>query len=165
MQINTVKKSGLNFLVNSSISVPNSPDNSDYKAIQTWIEAGGIVESEFTDLELLDNAKTAKTAEAKAKRKVFQYTNIIVDGNTYKATKDAKLLFFAKVNGNPVYPINWRLADDITFISLTEVEATNIYDAFEAQETAAYTQEDAYLSEIESATTLEEVEAININYI
>ena len=97
-------------------------------------------------------------------REVFQYTSIEVDEKTYKATKDAKLLFFSKVNGNPTYPINWRLANDITFVSLTEAETTDIYNAFEAQETAAYTQESTYLQQIEDALTVAEVEAINIIY-
>jgi hypothetical protein len=66
MQINTVKQSGQNFVVNGLISVPNSADNSGYQTIQKWISKGGIVEAEFTAGELLSNAKTSKISQCKS---------------------------------------------------------------------------------------------------
>lgn len=63
MLIETTKQTQNGYLVNDSISVPNDPTNSDYQAIQEWIANGGIVQPEFTEEELLKNARDKKLKE------------------------------------------------------------------------------------------------------
>ena len=60
MQIITVKKNKEQFLVNNSTIVPNDPRNTDFQSILEWIANGGIVEPEFNDQELFEQAKEAK---------------------------------------------------------------------------------------------------------
>lgn len=52
MIIETVKYSKNGFLVNGSINVPNDPSNSDYQIIKKLISDGGIVDPEFSTLEI-----------------------------------------------------------------------------------------------------------------
>lgn len=61
--INTVKTNGDGFLVNSNMSVPNDPNNTDYQAVQRWIEEGNTPEPEFTQAEL-DAKEIAETNAA-----------------------------------------------------------------------------------------------------
>jgi hypothetical protein len=56
MNINTVKIQGDGYLVNGNISVPNDEDNRHYQEVIKWINEGGIVEDEFTTLELQEQA-------------------------------------------------------------------------------------------------------------
>lgn len=60
MQITKVKKNKEQFLVNNSTIVPNDPRNTDFQSILEWVENGGIVEPEFTNQELFEQAKEAK---------------------------------------------------------------------------------------------------------
>lgn len=114
----------------------------------------------------LEEAKVAKIREIKSKRDIFLSANITVSTGEYKATPTAKSLFFNAVNGRAVtqYPMNWRLADDITWVSLTKNEAYELYDAFEAQEASGYHQESDFITRVNSAQIVEELNNININF-
>ena len=57
MTINTVKIQGEGWLVNGSMSVPNSGGNSDYHEVQEWIAEGNTPEPEYTDVEIAANAQ------------------------------------------------------------------------------------------------------------
>jgi hypothetical protein len=182
MQINTVKKSGLNFLVNSSIFVPNSLNNSDYQAIQKWIAAGGIVEDEFTSSELLQNAKDLKLAQLNQNRNDFCLVPMEFSGNTFATTSEAKTAIISLANslatlattvGYPNYP-----EDDL--ISLTKANFKSIESLIQTREfTSRETRRDlkAQINAIvvngeyfddqeepQSITPVEAVNAININF-
>ena len=163
MQINTIKQKQSGYLVNNSISVPNDSANSDYQAVQEWIAEGGVVEPEFS----LDELKIKKIAEVKSAREIFQYTNLTVGDYEFTATKNAKLSFFSKVNGlaSTDYPVDWRLADDISWVSLSKTESYALYEAMEAQETSAYRQESVFYGAINTASSIEELAAIEIKFV
>jgi hypothetical protein len=162
MFIETVKQTQNGYLINNSTFVPNDPSNTDYQAVEEWIAEGGVVEPEFS----LNELKIKKIAEVKSARKIFQYTNLTVGGYEFKSTQDAKLLFFSKVNGlaSTDYPIDWRLADEISWVSLSKTESYALYAAMEAQETSAYQQESVFYSAINTASSIEELAAIDIKF-
>ena len=56
--INSVKLQSDGYLVNGILSVPMSEGNRDYQEVQKWIKNGGVVEPEFTQAELSENART-----------------------------------------------------------------------------------------------------------
>lgn len=116
--------------------------------------------------EQLQEAKTFKIYETKNACETFRTTPLAVDGKTYKATDTAKLKFWSLVNGSLVndYPIIWLEVDDVSFVSLSYVQAISLYNAFESQDRSAYQQRKAYLDQINNCTTLEQVKAININF-
>ena len=129
---------------------------------ENWVLAS---ESEIIAYEL-SQAKIAKIAEVKLAREIFQYANLTVGSYEFKSTQNAKVLFFSKVNGlaSTDYPIDWRLADDISWVSLSKTESYAIYAAMEAQETSAYQQESVFYSAINTASSIEELAAINIKF-
>ena len=130
---------------------------------ENWVLAS---ESEIIAHEL-SQAKIKKIAEVKLARQTFQYANLTVGGYEFIATKSAKDSFFSKVNGSVStdYPIDWRLADDISWVSLSKTESYALYEAMEAQQTSAYQQETVFYIAINGATSVEELAAININFV
>lgn len=112
------------------------------------------------------DAKNAKISVVKISRDIFLKLNITVSTGTYKGTQTAKNLFCNAVNGRTAaqYPLDWRLSDDVTWVSLSKDEAYELYDAFEAQETSGYTQETNFIIQVNNATTLEEVNSIVIEF-
>lgn len=66
MIINTVKELENSYLVNDSTNVPKAIGNSDYQKVQEWIAEGNTPDPEFTEAEILQNAKDAKIAELEA---------------------------------------------------------------------------------------------------
>jgi len=134
---------------------------------QMCVVDGVFQEYVLSQSEQLDAAKITKIAEVKTARQVFQELPITIDGQTFSATESAKNKFWAKVNryGTPSnYSINWLLTDGVTWISLNKTQAYALYDAMEAQEDSAYKQQSIYLAAIEAATSLEELNNININF-
>ena len=68
MQINAIKQTEGGYVVNESIFVPEDLGNSDCKKIQEWIISGGTVSPEFTNEDLLVDAKAKKRQEIKTLR-------------------------------------------------------------------------------------------------
>jgi len=62
MEIKKVKIKNIGFIINDNEGsfIPNDPSNTDYKAIIEWVKNGGIIEPEFNDQELFEQAKEAK---------------------------------------------------------------------------------------------------------
>ena len=162
MNIEKIKQIQTGYLVNDTTFVPNDPGNTDYQAVQKWIDQGGVVEPEFS----LDELKIKKIAEVKAARQTFQYANLTVGDYEFKSTQNAKLLFFSRVNGSAStdYPIDWLLSDDVSWVSLSKTESYALYAAMEDQETSAYKQASVFYSAINTASSIEELAAIDIKF-
>lgn len=67
MIISQVKKQGEFFVINGK-TIPNDPQNSDFKEIEKWVAGGGVVDPEFTTSELLEEARALKISELKNHR-------------------------------------------------------------------------------------------------
>ena len=63
MNIQKVKEFENIYLVNDSISIPKDDSNKDYKEVLEWIAEGNTPDPEFTEAEILQNAKDAKIKE------------------------------------------------------------------------------------------------------
>lgn len=134
-----------------------------------------LTESEIAELSyvseeqaaiILKNFQTSKISVIKTSRDIFLNLNITVSTGTYKGTQTAKNLFCNAVNGRTAiqYPLNWRLSDDVTWVSLSKDEAYELSNAFEAQEVSGYRQETNFIIQVNNATTLEEVNSIVIEF-
>lgn len=64
MNIEKVIELELGYLVDNSL-VPNNPNNKDYKRVQEWINQGNTPDQEFTQIELLNQAKDSKILDIK----------------------------------------------------------------------------------------------------
>jgi hypothetical protein len=63
IEISKVKIQSNGWLLNDNIFVPDIVGNKEREAILAWIAQGNTPDPEFTDAELLANAKTAKLSE------------------------------------------------------------------------------------------------------
>ena len=133
--------------------------------ISNWLL--GIEQPSFTESEvLLANTKQAKMAVIKPKREIFQNAPFSFNGKEFKATRDAKLLFWSTVNGRTAtqFPMDWRLSDDVTWISLSKEQAYELYDALEERDKSGYRQESDFIEMVDNAKTVEEIESIVIEF-
>ena len=108
-------------------------------------------------------AKQSKLAEIKAKRDEALNKNITFDGKVYKGTENARTLFFARFNLNN-FPLEWRLADDITWVSLDTTKATGLATAFLNDSSSMYQKETNFLISLENAKTIDDINKIIVNY-
>ena len=146
-----------------------SPDNSRIIEFQNANEIGAgfinwqpATEQEITAF-LFEKAKQSKLAEIKAKRDEALNKNITFDGKVYKGTENARTLFFARFNLNK-FPLEWRLADDITWVSLDTTKATGLATAFLNDSSSTYQKETTFLISLENAKTIEDINKIIVNY-
>ena len=112
---------------------------------------------------LFEKAKTSKFAEIKAKRDEALNKNITFDNKEYKGTENARTLFCTRFNLG-VFPIQWRFADDINWISLNKEKATGLATAFLDDSSSMYQKETNFLIALNQATTIENINNIIINY-
>jgi hypothetical protein len=68
MIINTVKELENSYLVNGVSTITKEVGATGYDKVQDWIAEGNTPDPEFTEAEILQNAKDAKIAEIKATR-------------------------------------------------------------------------------------------------
>jgi hypothetical protein len=112
---------------------------------------------------LFEKAKQSKLTEIKVKRDEALNKNITFDGKVYKGTENARTLFFARFNLNK-FPLEWRLADDITWVSLDTTKATGLATAFLNDSSSIYQKETTFLISLENAKTIDDVNKIIVNY-
>jgi hypothetical protein len=158
MQITKVKEFKNFFIVNEVISVPKEPENPIYQKVKAWIDEGGTTENEFT----LSEIKEKKIIEIEIKRKEFQYSQITINGKTYKNTESAQNKFFNLILTTSVFPINWRLIDDVTWTDLTETQANNLLTRIKEKELSAYQQESNFITLVNAAESAEDINSIDI---
>jgi hypothetical protein len=146
-----------------------SPDNSRIIEFQNENEVGTsfigwqpATEQQITAY-LFEKAKQSKLAEIKAKRDEALNINITFDGKVYKGTENARTLFCTRFNLG-TFPIEWRLADDITWVSLDTTKATGLATAFLNDSSNAYQKETAFIIALNNATTIDDINNIIVNY-
>jgi len=146
-----------------------SPDNSRIIEFQNENEvgAGFINWHPATEQEivayLFEKAKQSKFAEIKTKRDEALNSNIIFDNQEYKGTENARTLFCTRFNLS-IFPIEWRLADDITWIMLDKAKSTGLANAFFNNSSSVYQKESAFLTTLKNAITIDDVNNISVNY-
>ena len=87
--------------------------------------------------ELLNKTKVTRCLYIEEKRKEYQYSNIIFEGNSYEASFMAQSKFLTFLLMNPTGDINWRLADGETWITLDQNQANSLKEAIILREVTA----------------------------
>ena len=83
----------------------------------------------------------------------------------FQNTESAQLKFFSLIScGCVTFPINWRLNDEITWVSLDQEQANQLCLAITSKEKSSYQQETVYINQINACTTIEEVNALTFNF-
>lgn len=112
----------------------------------------------------LQYGKDDKLNQILQARKAFQYAPIIIGSNAFKNTEIAQGKFFHCLSDiqDGDYPIEWRLDDDISWVSLSKEDARQLSLAIKAKEKSAYMQETALIELVSAAITLDEINSINV---
>jgi len=108
-------------------------------------------------------AKQSKFAEIKTKRDEALNSNIIFNNQEYKGTENARTLFCTRFNLS-IFPIEWRLADDITWVILDKEKSTSLANAFFNNSSSVYQKESSFLTTLNNAITIDDVNNIIVNY-
>lgn len=158
MIINTVKELENSYLVNNSINVPKSAGNSDYQKVQEWIAEGNTPDPEFTEAELLQNAKDAKKAEIKAAKDEALYLPIDYLGTQFISSEKASqnILGALVLNGDNNYWLD--INGNVLVLSRAELEQLGIL--IKTQRGMVYNNEATKITLINNAATIEEVNNI-----
>ena len=89
MEITSVKLQQNGWVLNGNMFVPNSSGNRERESIIAWISEGNTPDAEFTDAELLEQAKATKLAEAKA---YLTSTDYMMTADYDKDTTEVRIL-------------------------------------------------------------------------
>jgi len=188
MEITKVLKVENGFKVNDQFFVPENSDNEDYKDILVWVAAGGQIEPEFTSEQLLDNLRAKKIAQLKTNRnealgkpyaacKAYEwdkpeieeneiYFEFSVEATGIQLTEPNTIIFGASLGSIIKYSCIIIEGENRRegYIILNQAVAQNIsaHLADRGTQYVAYANEKE--AEINACTTLEQVNAININF-
>jgi hypothetical protein len=166
IEIISVKIQKNGWLLNGNISVPNAPGNIEREAILAWIAEGNIPEPEFTDAELLAQAKISKLAEV---TKTYNDSISALVGGTDKfelaswTKQEAEARAYVADNtvATPLLSglVTARgLGETVAQLANLIIDKANAYETAYANILGTY---QAKQKAIDTATTVEEIQAIN----
>lgn len=179
--IETVKEMQHCYIVNNCISVPKNAENSDYQKIQQWIANGGVAEQE----DLLAKAKLEKIAKIKSLRDqknieaISDYQGFVIDAEGNVTEQESYFVFYTnRHQTNPASDPDSIIARVLDLgaipyftknpdgnqltIQLTAELATSLRQRITERNNNNYKLSRLIEAEINSAQTLEEIEAINL---
>jgi hypothetical protein len=165
IEITSVKIQKGGWLLNGNMSVPDAPGNKEREAILKWIAAGNTPEPEFTEEELLTQAKASKLAEATA---AYNASISALVGNTdqYEMTSwskqeaEARAYMADNTIATPLLSgmVTARgLGETVADLAKIVIAKADAYQAAYASILGAY---QAKQKAIAAAKTVEEVQAI-----
>jgi len=171
MQINTIKQLDYGYSINGGESF--APFNSSLELeIQEWIANGGIVAPEFTNAELLVNAKDKKKAEIKALRDSKFAEPLLAKSNpdVYLKPQPQTNIFLAAYAMADGSTKEWLPCDvhgvfANAEVSFTKLELTSVASHYEDRKTMEYNQCNKRCRAVDALTTIAAVEAYDINTV
>ena len=161
MNIQKVKEFENYYLVNNLISVPKDPANSDYQKVQKWIEEGNTPQPEFTEEELLQNAKDNKITEIQTAKEIDLYLNVSYNNKDFISSEKAvSNMTGAIILDQDSY--NWLDAYGNS-VTMTVNDLKSLVGIIATQRSLVYNKEATKIKEINEAQTIEEVNLIDWN--
>ncbi len=104
MQIQKVKEFEKTYLVNNSITVPKSTDNSDYQRIQKWIAEGGVAQKEdpLPEFQKQKILKIKSIRDQKNTAPLTDYKAFLIDDEGNKTEQESHFVFYTNMHqSNP----------------------------------------------------------------
>jgi hypothetical protein len=124
IEITSVKIKSNGWLLNGNMSVPDAPGNMEREAIMAWIAEGNTPEPQFSEAELLEQAKqVAKQEKLKslASIKVTTSSGKVFDGRDIDQQRMTSAILASSVLN--VTETQWKLADNtVATVSLDELK-------------------------------------------
>ncbi len=128
-----------------------------------WNYIDGVFSDPVSDADRFNALKDSKLAENKNKKESYIYTNISYLGTEfYNSERSSNNLQAAYQFGT--FPLNWIDVDD-NEISFTKDNVSTLISLIIARRSSGYYQEAEFNKLINAATTIEELNAIDINYV
>lgn len=171
MEILNVKYQTNGFVVNNQFFIPKNESDLDYQNIKLWIEAGGVVEPEFSEEELLYKAKYSKKLIIKNLRTSSLEDKLLVkveDGNSYYAESKPEINIFHSAQLMPDGSERvWGcfLNGSKILLRLSKNELLRLSHHYEERKNLAYNLCDYRRAAVDLLLTVEEVEAYDINSV
>ena len=168
MNILKIKQLSSGYLINDGESF--APFNSSLELeIQEWIAAGGIVEPEFTESELLQKVKDSKIQEINKQRDVNLNKNVsqTINGAIYQFQRSitSQLAWVNAVESMEDIALeNWVTADN-QIISLSKQDLISICCHIRFRDTTEVTQARKRKDAVNALSSIEEVESYDITQI
>lgn len=160
-KITTVQSNTVIRLIDGA-SVPMSDGNIDYEAYKQWLSEGNTPAPEFTDAELLVNAKTAKIQELETAFTTASKLPVKVGIKYYNGGKESgqalrDYIQLVNESGGTTYTI-WDTSNVITTYTLAEANAIKlaVATAVANAEFNLRTKKNA----VDSATTINAVNSV-----
>lgn len=139
----------------------NHNNGYDIKETEVALEAWGI-----DDAEKLDKAKQKKYAENEKIRDNFLISGVLYRNILWDSDIEQKLNLKVKTDSmNDTETVYWIAKDGVTGLECTKADLLLICDLLNAMTTYVWSIKNPQIkTEIANASTIEEVEAINIEY-
>ena len=144
-------------------SIPNASGNMDWNEYLSWVDAGGIVLPEYTEEELLVQAKEAKRNEIRNVFNIESEAPVIVGTVSYHGGFDSA----SKLDGAKRM-VETAGGTEVTFFDvdnlphvLTLAEATTVILTIGADYQTKFATKQAKMVQVENATTILEVENVS----
>ena len=142
------------------------------KSWPEWVEVNEYVEAHPEEVELepappeptLEELKTLKAAQIAAARYEEECAGITIQGVEIATDRDSQGLILGAVvqaQTTPGYTVNWKTKQG--FVTLSAEQIIAIATAVRAHVQACFDREAYYLTQIEAATTPEELEAMTFS--
>jgi uncharacterized protein YgiM (DUF1202 family) len=165
IKVVSVKKQKTGWILNGNISVPDVPGNMEREAIMAWIAEGNTPEPQFTDAELLVQAKTDKLEEV---TKVYNASISALVGGTDKfelaswTKQEAEARAYMADNSVATPMLSALVAarglgETVANLAKLVIDKANAYQTAYASILGTY---QAKQKAIDAAKTVEEVQAI-----
>lgn len=142
--------------------IPFADGNRDYENYKQWVKDGGVPDPEFTDEELLANAKTTKLQELETAFITASNLPIEVGTKTYNGGKESALAIrdyiqLVTESGGTAYTI-WDTSNVISTYTIQEANAIKlaVATAVATEEFNLRTKKNA----VNAATTITAVDAV-----
>lgn len=128
-----------------------------------WNYIDGVFSDPISDADRFNALKDSKLAENKNKKEVFIYLPVEYNGKNYINSERASNNLQAAYSFSS-FPLNWLDIEDNEVI-FTKDDALNLMNLIITQRSSGYYQEAEFNKLINAATTIEELNAIDINYV
>lgn len=144
-------------------SIPLADGNRDYEEYKQWLSEGNIPEPEFTDAELLANAKEAKRNKIRQAFNTESEAPVLVGTVSYhggfdSATKLDGAKRMVEIAGGT--EVTFFDVDNLPHV-LTLAEATTVILTIGADYQTKFATKQAKMVQVENATTILEVENVS----
>jgi len=141
-------------------SIPNDPANTDYAEYLEWLAAGNTP----LPAQSLDEARLEKIASLRQSRNIASDADVIVNGKTFSADQDTQTAFKRLGDrlrrGKPT-TLQAVLDVDSNPVALNQALIDNIEDAIAANIEAAWNKYGMLVGQVNTASTVAEIEEIN----